>query len=86
MKNWLLPLGIGACVILAGIIYFTTGSALLALLLALGGMLLAVVGHPITGHVPRRRSDTDAKAIKQHQEENPGATVGDAIEVLSRQE
>lgn len=68
--TWLRAAGIVFCLVLGGVLYFSTGSILLAVLVGLGGLLLGVVSQPIIDHVPHRSGGRALRSCRRRREGN----------------
>ena len=75
--------------LIGALIAFFMGHSTLALFLCLPGILLFWCSGGMFGStkkLPKGAPIPDAKRVKRYRQENPGATIADAIDAINRQD
>lgn len=79
MKKYIPTALILMFVALAAIAYFAGSNPTLALVFAIGGILVWALTPSGLGHPPERAGDADPQELKKYREEHPGSTIADEL-------
>ncbi|MGP6175614.1 hypothetical protein [Corynebacterium sp. A21] len=83
MIKWFPVLGIWGCLAVAGIVLLVWDSVVLALMFALLSLFIVTITPPVLGVISRTPGKLDPRVIKRYRKENPGTTIGEAMDELT---